>query len=375
MKTYICTSGTSILTNSGMNIERFRNVPLLHWNDFEEDIIAVRERVLEYLNRLSIPTHLNDTSAEIKSLVKMKIHQNDRVILIASDTIDGKLSADLVQIFLREREICLDIEVKVIKGLQAIDANLYRREGLKNLLEFLVSHENEDIILNLTGGYKSVVPYLSLIGMLFSKPVRYIHEDSEEVITLSNLPILMNDSIILLVEDKLRKIEKETSIRREEWQKGIDFNDRRFDGLIEEDGGQVTLSGFGLLFWERFKWDYPEELIRDETDPSEKPNKLIEPGIQHHGLEKIRFIATKLLNSQYVRGVPNSCDNQPNSKIWIRALSAEEAQAHLQRASNAICMVTNIKTDAGYSFLVETTARNFDENKRIAEILRRKFFS
>jgi putative CRISPR-associated protein (TIGR02619 family) len=375
MKTYICTSGTSILTKSGINIERFQNVPLFRWNDHEDDIVAVRDRVSESLDRLSIPAQLDDTSAEIKSLIKMEINPNDRVILIASDTIDGKLSAELAQTFLTEREICLEVEIKVIRGLQAIDASLFQREGLKNLLAFLVSRGNEDIVLNLTGGFKSVVPYLSLIGMLFNKPVRYIHEDSEDVITLSNLPILMNDNLLLLVEDKLRKIEKETSIQKDEWQAGIDFNDRRFDALIEETRGQVTLSGLGLLFWERFKLDYPEELLRDETDPSEKLNKIIERGIGHHGLEKLRPIAERLIRSPYVRGIPNSCDNQPKSRTWIKPLLAEEAQVHLQRVSESICIVTNIRSDAGYSFLVETTARNMEENRQIAKILQRKFFS
>jgi len=121
-----------------------------------------------------------------------------------------------------------------------------------------------------------VVPYLSLIGMLFNKPVRYIHEDSEDVITLSNVPVVLNESLLLLAEDKLRKIEKECSIPKDEWQAGIDFSDRRFDALIEEINGQITLSGLGFLFWERFKLDYPEELLKDDTDPSQKLNKLLE---------------------------------------------------------------------------------------------------
>ncbi len=374
MKTYICTCGISILTKSGLNIERFRNVPLSGWNQHQDDILAMRDRVSEILERLRVPEQLDDISAEIKSLVKMGVKLDDRIILIASDTVDCKLCAELVQSFLTDREICSDVRIKVIKGLQAIDGGLFQREGLKNLLAFLISLEHEDIVLNPTGGFKSVVPYLSLIGMLFNKPVRYIHEDSEDVITLSNVPVLLNESLLLFVEEKLRKIEKESSIPKAEWQTGIDFNDRRFDALIEEINGQVTLSGLGLLFWERFKLDYPEELCRDETDPSRKLNRLLDQAVSHHGLEKLRPIAASLLKSSFVRGIPNSCDNQPNSKTWIKALSPEEARNHLQRASEAICIVTNIKSDAGYSFLIETTARNRAENRQIAKILQRKFF-
>jgi len=374
MKTYICTSGTSILTKSGINLERFKNVSLSRWDEYEHDIAAVRDRVSELLARLSLPTKLDDTSAEIKSLVKMGITPADQVILIASDTVDGKLSAELVQTFLSEREICHEVEIKVIRGLQAIDGRLFQQEGLKNLLNFLISHEHENVVFNLTGGFKSVVPYISLIGMLFNKPVHYIHEDSEDVITLSNLPILINENVVFLVEDKLRKIEIETSIKKAEWQKGIDFHDRRFDVLIEETKGEVTLSGLGLIIWERFKLDYPVELERDNTDPLEKPNKLKEQGIAHHGLHKIKPLADRLLSSPFVKGVLGSCDYQPKSKEWIKALSLEEAKVHFKKASESICIVTNIKSDVGYSFLIETTAKNIDENKRIAEILLRKFF-
>ncbi len=374
MKTYVCTSGTSILTKSGINIDRFRNVRLSRWKEHEDDIAAVRDRVSEFLERLHIPAQLNDSSAEIKSLLKMGVRPEDRVILIASDTVDGKLCAQLVQSFLTEQEICTEVDIRVIEGLQAIDGGLFQREGLKNLLRFLVSLEHEDIIINATGGFKSVVPYLSLIGMLFNKPVCYIHEDSEDVITLSNVPILLNENLLLLVEEKLRKIEKECSIPKDEWQSGIDYNERRFDALIEEIDGQVTLSGLGFLFWERFKLDFPEELLKDETNPLQKPNKLLEQGIAHHGLEKLRPIAASLLKSPYVRGIPNSCNNQGRSSAWIKPLSTEEARDHLQRASDSICIVTNIKSHAGYSFLVETTARNMAENRQIAEILQRKFF-
>ncbi len=119
---------------------------------------------------------------------------------------------------------------------------------------------------------------------------------------------------------------KESSIPKDEWQAGIDYNEKRFDALVGEIERQITLSGLGFLFWERFKLDYPEELFKDETDPSQKLNKLLEQGIGHHGLEKLRSIAGLLLKSPHVRGIPNSCDNQPRSRAWIKPLSAEEAR-------------------------------------------------
>ncbi|MBU1055686.1 MAG: putative CRISPR-associated protein [Proteobacteria bacterium] len=376
MKTYICTCGTSIATKRRINLERFDDVPISKYDEVKDEIEATKERISEELSGIKLPHELDDTSAEIKSLVKMGLDKNDIIILISSDTIDGKLCAESVRDFLVENKLSSEtsIKIKEIVGLQATDGLKFQKEGLKNLLDYLVSLEHQDIIFNPTGGYKSIVPYLALMGMLFNKPVKYIHENSDDILTLTGIPIILDDNLILCIETKLQKIEKETSIPIKEWQGGVDYNERRFDCLVEIDNGQVTLSGIGFLFWERFKQDYPKELERDLRLVSEKENKLLAQGIDHHGLDRIKPIARELLESPFVCGVPNSCNNQPKSRVSIKALAPLEAKVHLQRESSSICMVTDIRSDAGYSFLIKTTARDDDENKQIAEILNRKYF-
>lgn len=376
MKTFICTCGTSIISKSGINIDRFKNRPLSDSKNFESDIETVRECVFEKLLKLKLPDDINDTSAEIKSLMKMGIKYDDRVILISTDTIDGKLCAELVRDFLHEKRILNinQIEIKVISGLQALDGCKFEKEGLKNLLSYLINLEYENIVLNPTGGYKSVVPYISLIGMLFNKPIQYVHEDSQDVITLTNIPIKLDENLLFKIEDKLRKIENETAISIDEWKKDLDFYDRRFDCFIEIHGNEVTLSGIGILFWERFKQDFPKDLVRDNTPPNVKSNKLRNLGISHHGINRILSISNRLVESPYVKSVINSCENMPFSKEWIKPLKKEETTKHIQRESENICIVTDINSDAGYSFLIETTARNFEENERIAKILKKQFF-
>lgn len=357
-------------------MERLKNHPLSDSENFESDIESIRECVFEKLLKLRLPDNINDTSAEIKSLMKMVVEYDDKVILISTDTIDGKLCAELVRDFLHEKKIIdrQQIEIKIIAGLQAIDGNKFQKEGLKNLLSYLINLEYENIILNPTGGYKSVVPYISLIGMLFNKPIQYIHEDSNDVITITNIPIKFDENIIFKIEDKLRKIENETAISIDEWRKDLDFYDNRFDCFIETNGSEVTLSGIGILFWERFKQDFPQDLIRDNTPPTGKINKLRNLGISHHGINRILSISDKLLQSSYVKSVINSCENMPFSKEWIKPLKKEETTKHIQRDSESICIVTDINSDAGYSFLIETTARNFEENERISKILKKQFF-
>lgn len=376
MKTFVCTCGTSVLTKRTINIDDITSVSLSRWKELQDDIDSIRDRTVETLSLLDISRNINETSAEIKSLVKMGLGKNDTVILLSTDTIDGKLSAEIVKWYLSQNSLCDEqcIQIEVIEGLQAKDGQRFRKTGLINLFNLLIRFEHDNVVFNPTGGFKSVVPYLSLMGMLFNKPVQYIHEDSNDVISLINIPLLIDEDIIFRVEDKLRRIENQSSISKEEWMKGLDYHDRRFDSLIEEQEKEITLSGIGLIFWEKFKLDYPGDLERDDRSAGQKENKLHQQGISHHGRDRLIKIADRLLPSPFVHGIPNSCDYQPHTKEWIRPLKSTEATSHLQREIDGLCIVTDINTDEGFSFLLQTTAKSYSENERIATILKRIFF-
>lgn len=374
MKTYLCTCGVSVLVKRKINFDRLQHAPLSEREQFTSEINSLKERALDALECFKIPKDLYETSAEIKSLVHMGISSEDKVYLIATDTLDGQVCAEIVRDFLVEKKICSGdaISIKNIAGLQATDGRKFRKEGIKNLFDFLLRFEHEDAVFNPTGGFKSVVPYMALVGMLFNKPVRYIHEDSDDLISLADLPLVLNEDIIFPVEEKLLRIEQETAISTAEWQTGLDYHDHRFDVLVEEVEGQITLSGLGFLFWEKFKSDHPGDLLRTKMAPSQKKMKL--GALGHHGKFRLKSIAEKLLRSHYVAGILNSCDFQPQSREWIVPLSKTECQRHLQVEKVNVCIGTDINSDAGYSMLVETTARTADENKRIAELLSRKLF-
>ena len=371
MSIFICTTGTSIAKQD--NINKLQNEPSNKQKEFEYEIKATKTAILRKMEDIDIFRNYNETSAEIKSLIKMRINKNDRVILLSSDTVAGKLCADIVKEIL-ESQINCSVEIEVIKGIQSTDGKLFTRIGLKELFNFLLKFkEDEDIIFNPTGGYKSVVPYMAIAGMVLKKPVQYIHEDSEDVITLTGIPLNYDDDLIFKVEDKLKKIEEEGAIPKQEWNMGIDYNDRSYDCLIEEDDHYITLSGIGELFFGKFKHDYPEKLERDNTPAEKKPDKLNSIGISHHGFNRIKPIAEKLKKSPYIKSIINGCDNCPKEKKAVRQLSHLETKQHIQREEVGICIVTDIKSDAGFSFLIKTTARNDEENVKIAELLNKKF--
>lgn len=376
MKTFICTTGTSIAVNAKVNIDRLKEKPIKITEEFDSDTKVYKNAILKKIEGIS-KEDLKSMSAEMKSLVKIGIDRTDKVVLISSDTTDGFLCAETLKDIIKKYFEC-DVVLYKIEGLQAYNGDLFSQKGLKNLFNVLFDlldrHQYEEIILNPTGGYKSVVPYLTIFGMLFNKPVKYIHEESEDLITLSGIPLVYDEALMFRIEDKLKRIYKEGSITREEWNLGIDYNDQRYESLIEIDGGLVTLSGIGQLLYEKFRKNNPENIERDLTPPENKENRLLSLGVPHHGIYRIINISKRLLQSPYVVKVVNSCENNPSSKNPITPLLSIETKKHLQHEETGICIVTDTKSDEGFSFLIKTTAKNDYENEVIANLLRRNYF-
>jgi hypothetical protein len=212
------------------------------------------------------------------------------------------------------------------------------------------------------------------------------------LITLVNFPLRFDEDLVFQLEDRFVEIEKESFIKKTTWEKGLDYNLlQRADSLIEEFDGSITLSGLGLLVWERFKVDYPLGLLRDDTPArikplkldlledlrkkAEKDNKVKEAKLIHHGHEKILKEADRLLASRFVSAVLNGCDFQKKTnRSEIKALNEGQAKSHLQVNRMNICMVT-IKSDEGFAFLIQTTARTCEENVVIGDLLNKSFYS
>lgn len=390
MITYLCTAGTSISTSLGLDLRHLFNRKLSEWDALGEDVAAISQFVMEKVTALSGEEFLR-SSAEINSLMKMGMTADDCVVLIATDTVEGKLCAQLVAKLLDARQLCSKVDIEVIDGLQARDGQRFKREGLKNLVNFITRFEHHNIVFNPTGGFKSVVPYITLAGMLFNKPVKYIHEFSDDLITLVNFPLRFDEDLVFQLEDKFVEIEKESFIKKATWEKGLDYNLlQRADSLIEEIEGSITLSGLGLLVWERFKMDYPLGLLRDDTPTrikplkldlledlrkkAEKTNKVKETKMIHHGHKEILDEANRLLVSPFVRAVLNGCNYKGKTKkTEVNALLKAQTKEHLQVALESVCMV-KLKSDTGFAFLILTTARSHEENVAIATLLNNNFY-
>ncbi|MCF8382798.1 MAG: hypothetical protein K9G39_04270 [Chlorobium sp.] len=125
------------------------------------------------------------------------------VYLLCTDTVLSRLAAELLaaysplmqgktKVLSGDDEVGEVFEGKMIKGLSIYNAKRFKTEGLKNLVveirriwktQFDGESGKHRIVLNASGGYKGVLPFLTLISQLYEFPIYYKYQDDEDNIT------------------------------------------------------------------------------------------------------------------------------------------------------------------------------------------------
>lgn len=350
-KFIISTTGTSV----GTNIRR----DIFSQDLTDETIKSIRNEI----KGAFIKKGIDAISAETKSLNKIGIDELTHIAFVHTDTRDGKLCAEILKEWCSNQWNC-SVSLYGIKGLQVKDALLFSRRGVKNFLkccmDLIDKYEyTHDIIINPTGGFKGIVPYTTLVGMIFSKPIYYIFENSDALVRLPIIPLNYNEDIMDKCAEKLKRIEENTVIRTDEFWNMIDFYEKeKFLSLIEEEGGFVTLSSIGMLLWERYKKDFPPHLGRNNKKPEDKEIHLR----NDHGKDILMRWAKKLVNNPYVEEIVNSLPFSPRTTNPIKKVY-----------DNGLVEIVFTETDAGYGMVLKTTGRNRKETEEISKILKSRY--
>lgn len=222
MKAIITTVGTSLFTNymseSTRNFldrnytdikEGFEKLENKYTNEYDEDNEYIKDlkEVIESnwitglkVNKDKIEHYegINENScAEIKSIIKIKEELEDKdleIFLLASDTVLSKLACEIIKNELI-KDNNIKVSIHVIEGLQVNDSDIFKSKGLtefvntfKNIIEECET-DFKNIIINPTGGYKAVIPFLTILAQLYKFDIKYIYENSNELITIPKLPI------------------------------------------------------------------------------------------------------------------------------------------------------------------------------------------
>ncbi|MDZ4709992.1 MAG: hypothetical protein SH818_16450 [Saprospiraceae bacterium] len=298
----ITTVGTSLISNSlvdcsSLDSQTFKSELFLPENDFFKTyIIKKEESLFEFIRD-------NGTCAELDSLKKMDSDMEAEIYLLCTETVLSFMCGRVLKKYLGERA-----KVQYIEGLQVKDAKKFENEGFFNLVKEVKSIKNNyaDVRLNISGGYKALIPPLTLLAQLEQIPLYYLYEDSEELIETGNLPINFDWEVIEQFSTLLHNSNKRTNGTEEE------LSNMRKLKLVKPESCDLTIIGnliarysdraspltgtiFGYLIehkvFECYATKYGRELVEHsvkiEGEGSEDIDVLISP-------EALKFIAVEI---------------------------------------------------------------------------------
>lgn len=306
-------------------------------------------------------------SAEIESIIKIQkdLNQKVQVYLICTDTVLSVLAAELITDFFNSEDFrktkCPDIKVKfeqadkhIAKNLRVSSDDEYQK-GFLSLMEIVnteieeekernknIKKENEKgCILNITGGYKAIIPVMTLIGQIKEVPLIYLYEDSDQskkpLVQIGNLPFNFDWDYVeaitdVLNEQEIAQLDKSSKL----------YKKLLTTKLIEEKEGKATLGtvakllktyiaktsslnkGILGLFLEYQLYYYFS--LNNENEPYYKPVK--EKLKKYYNQETIEFRDTQSSGFKEVGDIDLKLTNRNTNGISLCEVKAFSAAKH-----------------------------------------------
>lgn len=217
MKKLITTVGTSLFENYLRQrrdiedyYERIKEACYDEYEEYKSYAERIKRSIINYYNKY-LP---DEASAEIKSIRKINKDLKDEleIYLIATDTIASFIAATVIKEFLEKEDfkVYFNCEIDVIKGLQVKNRQIFINQGLSNLIrriENITGGYYEEVIFNISGGYKAVIPYLTLMAQINGCEMYYIFEDTEELIEIPPGPVTLKNEVFDSFKEEFIELE------------------------------------------------------------------------------------------------------------------------------------------------------------------------
>ncbi len=205
-KVIVTTVGTSILTNlTRKAIRKDMRFHILNEDaedivngELEEEFPELQEycKTLIFANDPDLKTVTYDenyelnlnASAEVKSICKIADGKPATVYLLATDTFTSDYAARQIAEHLDGKNGLTVINKGRIQKLKIDAPKEFEQSGFEELIKVLdlirQEHKDDEVILNISGGYKALIPFLTIYAQLTSLFLKYIYENSDEVISI-----------------------------------------------------------------------------------------------------------------------------------------------------------------------------------------------
>lgn len=296
MKKVVTMIGTSILENYlkkdhdvtlSNSIEALRTKSSDRFEEEKHRVSYMKNKLNSWIRGINNKKELLNICAEIKSVAKIaeEVKEDLEVYLLVSDTILGSLIFEVIlenwERFPQIGDFKLYPEnrnLAIIKGLQTEDRKKFSSEGMPNLIQALFRISGDywnDMIINVTSGYKATIPYLTIFGQVFKCPIYYIFENTDSLIKIPYVPIDINERVFKDNEKFLLDLEvcDTKSIPSDTL-----FKDE-IESLIERVDDLVSLNPIGLVLWERYRSSFRlfqiSEILSKELEGMDVNTKMI----------------------------------------------------------------------------------------------------
>ncbi|MGI6450914.1 MAG: hypothetical protein ACOX3R_11720 [Desulfitobacteriia bacterium] len=229
------------------------------WEKFSKDIERIRKPVLEWAR------NNYNASAEIKSTLSIQSEVQDdlEVYLLATDTLDSKLASEIIKEVIdgyksKDDKVIKIASITIVEGLQVFNRSRLEKEGLTNLVDeiykILGYHYpgEENVLLNITGGYKCIIPYLTVLAQINQAPLYYIFDETEELIRIPQAPLDINWGMFEKYKNAIDQLEKGVNKSWAEFKREHGIGED-FKACIYEFEEGILLSPIGEMFMRRYE--------------------------------------------------------------------------------------------------------------------------
>jgi putative CRISPR-associated protein (TIGR02619 family) len=267
----ISTVGTSLLTNQVDSdfdpnnwLERLQqtaNYTVDEIKKYHEDVSQIikdlKQRAEEKLYSAETDVkEIREASAELNGIYGLYNEQleqgiSDAHLLIATDTEQARITAQIVESFLKNQGFA-NTSTYIQPGLSTASSNTFT-EGIAKLIPsiqetiFSCKKNQYEIIFNLVGGFKALQGYFNTIGMFYADELIYVFEGTNEVIKIPRLPINIDHSEVEPYKVQLAMMDVWEIPTSWEGAKKVPKE------WVITDGQEMTLSTWGQLIWNQCK--------------------------------------------------------------------------------------------------------------------------
>ena len=315
MKKIITTVGTSLFENYH---KKYRDTAFESaYNFFKNNEISAKKLDNQESRKKSLIDKFNsnyfknnfDASAEIKSLIKLQeeLKEDFDIYLLHSDTALGRLAAEIIKdnISLYE-EYGLKIssvDIHPIENLQIQNRQKFI-QGMQELINNIYKISQNywgNVVINITGGYKATIPYLTILAQVNQCPIYYIFENTDALIQIPNIPIDINWKLFEDYWKSFSLIEKSNGIKESDLPEKFLKDCRAFLESVDIDNEHCcVLNPLGEILWNKYKEKYFVFYTTDDIYEKINHKEIQRIFKSKFSNPQIRGSKTQIKNNHYV---------------------------------------------------------------------------